>query len=33
MEKSVEAKKVTVACQNDLLKDFLPDLNIKLEEC
>lgn len=33
MEKSVETKKVIPACQNDMLKDFLPDLNNKLEEC
>lgn len=33
MEKAVETKKVIPCCQNDMLKDFLPDLNIKLEEC
>jgi len=33
MEKSVETKKVIPTCQYDMLKDFLPDLNIKLEEC
>jgi len=33
MEKSVETKKVIPSCQNDMLKDFLPDLNSKLEEC
>lgn len=33
MEKSVETKKVIPCCQNDMLKDFLPDLEGKLEEC
>ena len=33
MEKAVETKKVIPCCQNDILKDFLPDLNKKLEEC
>lgn len=33
MEKAVEAKKVISCCQNDMLKDFLPDLQKKLEEC
>ena len=33
MEKSVETKKVIPCCQNDMLKDFLPDLLKKLEEC
>lgn len=33
MEKAVETKKVIVCCQNDMLKDFLPDLNRKLEDC
>ena len=33
MEKAVETKKVIPSCQNDMLKDFLPDLNNKLEEC
>lgn len=33
MEKSVETKKVIACCQNDMLKDFLPDLEAKLEEC
>ncbi len=33
MEKSAETKKVIACCQNDMLKDFLPDLEIKLEEC
>lgn len=33
MEKSVETKKVVPCCQNELLKDFLPDLNAKLELC
>jgi dynein heavy chain len=26
MEKAFEAKKVISCCQNDMLKDFLPDL-------
>lgn len=26
MEKAVESKKVIISCQNDMLKDFLPDL-------
>jgi len=33
MEKANETKKVIACCQNDMLKDFLPDLNRKLEEC
>jgi dynein heavy chain len=33
MEKASETKKVVQCCQNDMLKDFLPDLNNKLEEC
>jgi len=33
MEKAVETKKVIPCCLNDMLKDFLPDLNAKLEEC
>lgn len=33
MEKAVETKKVIVSCQNDMLKDFLPDLQRKLEDC
>lgn len=33
MEKAVETKKVIPCCQNDMLKDFLPDLNRKLEDC
>lgn len=33
MEKAVETKKVIASCQNDMLKDFLPDLQKKLEEC
>ncbi len=32
MEKACETKKVVACCQNDMLKDFLPDLNRKLEE-
>jgi len=26
MEKAVETKKVIACCQNDMLKDFLPEL-------
>ncbi|KAL4465245.1 hypothetical protein ABPG74_001959 [Tetrahymena malaccensis] len=33
MEKAVETKKVILCCQNDILKDFLPELNRKLEDC
>jgi dynein heavy chain len=33
MEKANEAKKVIPACQNDMLKDFLPDLQRGLESC
>jgi len=33
MEKAFETKKVIICCQNDMLKDFLPDLNRKLEDC
>lgn len=33
MEKAVETKKVIQCCQNDMLKDFLPELEKKLEEC
>jgi dynein heavy chain len=33
MEKAHETKKVIPSFQNDMLKDFLPDLNRKLEEC
>lgn len=33
MEKSVETKKVIPCCANDMLKDFLPNLLEKLEEC
>ena len=33
MEKAFDTKKVITACQNDMLKDFLPDLNRKLEDC
>jgi len=33
MEKAYETKKVIPCCQNDMLKDFLPDLFKKLEEC
>jgi dynein heavy chain len=33
MEKAHETKKVVQSCQNDMLKDFLPDLNQKLEGC
>lgn len=33
MEKAFETKKVVQSCQNDMLKDFLPDLNQKLEGC
>jgi len=33
MEKSVETKKVIACCSNDMLKDFLPDLEKKLEDC
>lgn len=33
MEKANEAKKVIPACQNDMLKDFLPDLQKGLESC
>lgn len=33
MEKANEQKKVLVACANDMLGEFLPDLNRKLEEC
>lgn len=33
MEKAVETKKVIACCLNDMLKDFLPDLNRKLEDC
>ncbi len=33
MEKSVETKRVITCCLNDMLRDFLPDLQKKLEEC
>jgi dynein heavy chain len=33
MEKSFDTKKVTACCQADLLKDNLPDMQKKLEEC
>ena len=33
MEKTSETKKVIQCCQYDMLKDNLPDLNDKLEEC
>jgi len=33
MEKAVETKKVVPCCQNDMLNDFLPDLNDDLELC
>jgi dynein heavy chain, axonemal len=33
MEKAVETKKVILSCQNDMLKDFLPELQKKLEIC
>ena len=33
MEKAVETKKVILSCQNDMLKDFLPDLQKNLEIC
>lgn len=33
MEKAVETKKVVQCCQNDMLKDFLPDLYTNLEVC
>lgn len=33
MEKAVETKKVVQCCQNDMLKDFLPGLQVELEGC
>ena len=33
MQKAVETKRVIACCQNDMLKDFLPELNRKLEDC
>jgi dynein heavy chain, axonemal len=33
MDKAVETKKVVPCCLNDILKDFLPGLNEKLEDC
>ena len=33
MEKAVETKKVIQCCQNDMLKDFLPDLQKNLDVC
>ena len=33
MEKSFETKKVLACCEVDLLKDNLPDMMKKLEEC
>jgi len=33
MEKAVETKKVIPCCQNDMLKDFLPDLQKNLDVC
>lgn len=33
MEKAVETKKVIPCCQNEMLKDFLPDLQKNLEIC
>jgi dynein heavy chain len=33
MEKAFEAKKVLICCQSEMLKDNLPDMMKKLEEC
>lgn len=33
MEKAVETQRVVPACMNEMLKDFLPDMNGKLEDC
>lgn len=33
MEKAVETKKVIPCCQNDMLKDFLPELQKNLDVC
>lgn len=33
MEKAVETKKVIQSCQNDMLKDFLPELQKNLDVC
>jgi len=33
MEKAVETGKVVPCCMNEMLKDFLPDMNNKLEDC
>jgi len=33
MEKAVETKKVELCCKNQMLIDFLPDLNRDLETC
>lgn len=33
MEKAVESKKVLICCQSEMLRDNLPDMMKKLEEC